>query len=393
MAQQFEKVMPGDLITAKQMNYMLEKLKSLESRIAALEVTGPVQGAVVITGLIPSTGSVRVGEELQVLGQNFGFSVGAHQAFIDDFRVLTYKPGSHDQRLIFDIPLEITNVPTAGRQAILTVGNQSSIAQRAITLLPVQQTVQGDIDIVWENVDPATITPSNPATFQYRLISRANQAVTVTISPVISEVANPNDWQNQLLVLDNNQVEITSRTIQLEAGMQVVFHIRIPTVPNVPIDTTFNLTVNALSAAGSLTGSSGPRNFTVGQATSQQDSTINLVFAFSNPPDAVQLGTIRLTEGAGALITLNAEFTVIGTYDVIDPVVTGTNWSATRYAQETPSFYEITDADFVGSPQARTPSFIIMANPGASATGEVEFGIQRRRATLSRTISLGLERI
>ena len=68
----------------------------------------------VITDLVPPSGTVQVGTELRVLGRNFGVSVGATIVYIDDTRITTLKFGSTDILLIFDVPVGLS-VPQSGR--------------------------------------------------------------------------------------------------------------------------------------------------------------------------------------------------------------------------------------------------------------------------------------
>jgi len=396
-----DRVRPGELITAELINQMLAELESLEERVTRLEagVTTPSEAAVIITRLIPPEGqAIRVGQELQVIGQNFGFSRGRHEAFIDDFRVLTFKDGSSDTALIFNIPLQITNVPTTGRPATLTVSNQTSQAQKTISLLPVAQTGQGaNVDVLFETLDPTTIRSGEPVTFRYSVRSRGNQAQVLTMRAQVSEVANATAWQDQIQILNDDLTPNTLRTISLPAGGQVFVRIRIPIVPTVPTGTTFRLTVDALFPTGGVSGSlAKPYTVAVITPPEDRDAIPTLTFSHADPPNAVQGNTIQIRTGvAEVVVSLLAEFAIApATYNVLDPVVTGAGWRVVRFADETPAAYNITPSDLSGLPPktSRLPSFLVTST-GGSATGEVTFIIQRQGQTISRTCPMTLARV
>lgn len=395
MANLFEDVQPGDLIMANLMNQVLAKLKSLEDRVAALETAG--SDAVVIHQVLPP-GSVRIGQELRVLGRNFGVLTGSAVVFIDDVPVTAYKAGSNNETLIFNIP-DVPNVPLGGRSAVLTVGNRTSSVTRTITLLPAQP-LQGAVDVIWLGVEPTTLTPNNPATFRFRLRSRTNLDATYTISPVVSVADNLQEWQNNLQVLDNVQNLITSRMILLAAGQEKVFHVRINPIPAVPNNTPFTLTVNA--SADAVTGTSGPIHVTLNVPIELPDLNVSLSFeaADFNPVDSGSIehgateDTIRLQSNGTAQITLLAGFSAAGTYDVLVAAASPqtTTWNLRRHPQATPAQYTITEAD-LQNPQHKhneTPKFLISPLANASATGEVEFKIQRVGTTTSRTLRMKL---
>lgn len=397
MVHELQTVQPGDLITSEFMNMLIEKLKSLENRIAALEALGPGGEAVIVISLFPP-GPLRLGQELQITGRNFDLTTGSSIVFVDDVLVTAFKSGSDDELLIFDIP-NVPNVPLAGRTATLTVGNQTSSTQRTIFLLPAQQ-LQGVIEVTWMGVAPTTLNPNNPATFQYRLRSRTNIAATYTISSAISVPDNPQEWLSRIEVLDNVQNPIASRTIFLEAGEDTIFHVRINPIPAVPGDTPFILAVNA--SADSVSGSSGPINITLGEAVEMPDQGVSMSFqaaefdpvgSGSIVPGTIQ-DTIRLMGGSTSQITFLGEFREVGTYDVlISPIGdTTANWNLRRHPQSAAS-YTITAA-MLDNPQGKhdeTPRYLITPQAGASATGEVEFKIRGQGADRSRSLRMRLE--
>lgn len=392
MAQLFPNVLPGDLITADQMNRVFQELISLGVRVTALEGSTISGSAVVITDLNPPSGTVQVGTELRVIGRNFGFSLGATRVYIDDTRVLNFKLGSNDQQLIFDVPSSI-NVPQAGRNALLTVNNQNSTAQRTLSLLP-SQILAGAADVIFTGMTPAIPAPNNPLVFNFRLRSRANLGASFAIQPVIAVAANQADWQSRVQVLDQSQGVIASNQISVPAGQEVLFSVRISQVPQVPNGTQFSLSV--MASAGGVAGSSGLLTNTVGQAGETPDNSITLNFSSSE----VLLGSatitssqIQMAQGARANVALAATFTIVGQYSITTSLSQGAaNWQVTL--NDPPlinNLLPIVSGDLQGGIASRILTFFVVPQAGATS-GVITFRIQRQAqgVTSSRSFPMNL---
>lgn len=388
MAIRPERVMPGDLITTDLMNSILSELLSLDGRLSSLETTEPTDAGLAITGLIPA-GPIRIGEELRIQGRNFGFSIGAHRVYIDGVRVLTFKQGSDNQNLLFDVP-NIPNIPPEGKAVVLSVSNQTSTEIRTVVVLPLQIALGGNVDVSFESVNPATPLAGSAATFRYKVKSRANQPAQFLITPTITVSSNQQEWNDALQVLDDNGNQIVSKMIAVAPQEEKFFRIRLSTVPASPAAATFTLAVSA-GAAG-VTATADSRPFTVGQAAEQQDSTISLNFFSATPPGAFSGGTVRLAQGGVGKITLIAEFHVVGTYTITPAILSGTGWTAERSAATTPETIPISSTD-LDNPQVtatRNLDFIMRATAGATATGQAEYRVQRQGQTNRRTLRLNL---
>jgi len=388
MAEIFQRVKPGDLITVLQMNELFDRVEDLVTRVTNLEASSGGLGNVIIRDLVPVSGVVKVGAELQVLGQNFGVSMGAHRVRIDNTPVNSFKADTTDQILVFDVPLTIVDVPAEGRSAILTVSNQTSSAQKVITLLPALD-LAGAVDVIWLTSDRTDLASGGPVTFGFRLTSRANLDASFTIDPVIVVAANSQTWQNNLQILDNTGVLIPSKKLHLMAGEEKLFSVRINPIPAGTDNMPFTLTVNA--TAGTLKGTSGPIECTVGPGGVElPDSTIALSFASAQvlpagSPGTVTNSAIRLPPGSGAKIKLLVVFQSVGTYKLSNPVLIApaANWQAQR-TSSTPDSYTT-----IAPNQSEYPEFAIA--PAANATeGKIEFRVQRTNSTRSRRLRMDL---
>src|SRR5258708_3143992 len=106
---QLRRVAPGDLITADLFNSMIEELDILKQKI---EASSTENDAVVITDLIPPSGTLQLGQQLQVLGRNFRFTSGGLKVYLDDTAITTFESAT-DEKLVFIIPTTIS-LPAGG---------------------------------------------------------------------------------------------------------------------------------------------------------------------------------------------------------------------------------------------------------------------------------------
>jgi hypothetical protein len=399
MATQLPHVRPGDLITAIQVNSMIDLLNTVQQQLEALQAgsTGP-SGAVSISSLIPPSGTIQVGDILTVLGNNFDFSVGAQRVYVDDKSVDSFESGSGDQKLIFRIPSTITDVPANGRPAILTVGNATSTAQRTLSLRS-PLVLAGGIDVNPQGVQPPAPGDGQDATFQFQLVSQANLDADYTLTPVVTVAANQASWQGNVHVLDSNQTtEI--KNIHLAAGQQKTVYIRISPVPPGTNTVPFGIALNVQSTNGKVGGSSGTHNYVVGSPAEQPDTTITI----NAPSIEVVTGTgsitaTTVTVGSGGVVNLSypLTFSVAGFYDTEVNFLSGAaNWDM-AYVQPpggagTENQLQILDGE-LRNPQGMAKKNIVFSlrrNTNAAA-GEIELSLNRQGETRSASRRMQLK--
>jgi hypothetical protein len=400
MATQLSYVQPGDLITASQINSLIDLLNSVQKQLDALQAGGGgPAGAVSISSLIPPSGTIKVGDILTVLGNNFGFSVGAQRVYVDDTQVNSFESGSGDQTLIFRIPSTITNVPASGRPAILTVSNAISTAQRTL-LLQSSLVLAGGVDVNPKGAQPPTPAAGSLVTFQFQLISQANLDSDYTLTPVVTVASNQAAWQANAHVLDSdNTTEIKS--VHLAAGQQKTVYVTLSPIPAGTNGTQFGIALNVQSTSGNAGGSSGTQSYTVGSQAQQPDTTITI----NSPSIEVVSGTgsvdpTAVTVSSGGVVNLSypLTFTVAGFYNIKISFLSGaTNWDA-AYVQPPggtglQNQMQILDTE-LNNPQGmakKNITFSLRRNQTATA-GEIELDLNRQGATslASRRLQLKL---
>ncbi len=392
MAQTFTRVDAGDLITETTFNQILEALEKLDVRVEALEASAPDPGSLAITDLIPATGPYRVGDVLTVRGRNFEYSIGNARVFLNAVRVQNLDDtASGDTQLVFTIPpVPGVTDPNTSVAVTLRVNNQSQQVSRQILLRAAQPTLFGDVDVEWLSVEPTTIEAGQPATFQFRLKSRASMAATFAIAPQITVAVNQALWQSRLQVLDAALGPLSPAQIQLAQGASALFHVRITEVPTGTGGTSFELSVGA--TAGNVTGGSGALTFEVGEAVEPPDNTIALNPTTSVPLSALVGDTVTASVGQLVRVRFAAEFQVPGTYSVtLDTPGATSGWTVARFLT-TPASYTIDpeDIDSTSGVATRIPEITIQPSAGASSTGQAELRLQRQGASSSKARVLNL---
>lgn len=385
MAAISDKVNPGDVISSDLFNRIIALLNQHDALLAN---TTPGSG-LVITQLLPA-GPYRVGDTLQILGQNFQFGIGATRVFLNATPVLNFSPTSTDSRLQFVIPA-VPGVVEAGSTVDLAVLNQTESVTRQIVLRPIQNPLQGNVTVEWRSVTPTTITPGQPATFVYRITSGTNNRATWDINPLIDVAANAPAWNSQLSVRDSFGTELNPRQVTLDPGQQVDVQINIGSVPSGTNGVTFGLTVNVSS--GPIAGSSGIRQFTVGTLVPPPDTTFTLATVPIFSGGALVGNTLTVPGGGGSNLVLSADLTVAANYTVTRSVLGGATGWAVNLDSGTTDAFTINAADLVATGHTqRLLRYQVTATAAAVTPAQIQITVQRTGGTGSRSIALNTVR-
>lgn len=361
MASPLDRVRPGDLITAQSINSILDKLQELDTRVGKLEGPGtPTGKQVLITGILPP-GPQRVGEVLEIVGQNFDFSVKPPRVFLDSTPAEKFiKEKCSDTQLLVEIPF-VPGVTEAGTPVTLTVANQTTIATGSLTLKPQQQPQQANVYLTYLGESPQTPAPGQPFSVNYQVQSQALLTAVVTLSGSVT----PIDWQNQVQVLDGNGNPIPDGSIKLNPGQSQNFSIRIAQIPSYTAEnTSFGLTTNATSPG--MAGAHDTQSYIVTSEVKLQ--------SISADPGQAMIGndTINLARGTSVKVRLEATYKVVGTYDLslaLQPPTT--NWSAELAPSSTPIKIEQV-------PNIQHHEFTVYAYGNSSNKGEMIFTVKRQ---------------
>lgn len=288
------RVSPGELITADLVNQMLGQLESLETRVTALEATGPDGDAVVITGLLPS-GAVTMGSELTVVGRNLG-APGSVSVIVDGVAINQFKPGSGNDRLTFNLPA-LQGVPAQGKIVTLTLSNTIGIATTSFIILPAQPTTpSGSLFVTLTQPPPGPqLLAGQSYTFGYTLKAITDLEEVFTLTPIVAA-----GWP--AFIVDSNNipspVEITIPKSDPPAGTSRIVRMRVTIPPGIATGTISPISLRVTSKRNpeNLSQASAGDNIIVGNPPPQAQE---IAVSFSNVIGAP--GTPAASENNGVV--------------------------------------------------------------------------------------------
>jgi hypothetical protein len=377
MATEIQPVQPGDLITSAFFNELIGYIEGLDGRVTALEeaeTPAPGQGAVVITAI--SATSARELEDITIVGENFGFSIGAHRVEFDGTPAAAFRTGSSDTVLICQVPELPSDPPDTGTTVTLEVSNAISSASRAFKVLPKEVQQAGNIDTIFEGASPDPLTADEDNTFEFQFRSDAPLPATLEVNPAVTTpTGTPLPWSTAVLDADGDVV--SDRRIPVPSLAEVTFFVRV-SIPNGTNGTAFRLDVD--SEGGGITTTSGPLDFTVGQ---NADPDTNIIISPSTP------ATIEATTGAFTIVAVEADFLAVGTYTItLTPLGGLTGWTTTLTSPSSSNpNIQIDSDDLAGDGIAdRTITFRVRPNAGATE-GQLRLTAQRTTPPSTRSRS------
>jgi hypothetical protein len=361
---------PGDLIDAIELiNYLSE----LDGRVHTLELRCPndpvpPQGQVVITQLIPAV-DIRIGEELRILGREFYFSRGAARVELNGFPRTIKPASSSDTELRIDIP-----VGTPLGTANIHVSNSFTFADRTINILPAQTPLAGNVQVTFLFVNPrqidiGTISPVAHFFFYELDAAAMSRASRYTIEPVISV----SDWDLTARVVDEAGADRSSE-FSLTPGQRVTFGVRVDLQVGTGRPSSFGTRIDI--TAEDRSWHLADRTFRNGETVLPTEPGVRLGAPQVAPTGAFDdvTNTIR---GAATLM-IQADFTVIGRYTLINRPVDGSSFTSNNWAADpdvTPLVVDVTEQTLsAGGGTHRVPIGIIFTPLSGARTVDIEVG-------------------
>lgn len=383
---------PGDIISALTWNSVIDTLNDALLRLDALEGGGGGTGTgLSISQLLPP-GPYRIGDTLQVFGQNFQFAAGATRVFFNATQVFDILLSSSDTRLEFAIP-PVPGISEAGTLVDLVVMNQSQSVTRQVTLRPAVVPLQGTVLVNFLGVEPPNAPAGATVTFRYRIESRVNARASFAIEPSVEVAANAAAWNAALRVLDAFDTEIPSRQIvDLDAGAVRNFGIRLAPLPAGTSGTAFNIAVSASSAG--ITGLSGAQPFVVGAQGPQPDPTFTMALNSDFSAGSLVGSTLTVPASQSRQVAIDLALTTAGDYTITRSLSAGSSgWTVNNFVGTTDAF-TVTAAELVATGSTtRRLRYSVLAGAAATATGvQTQFSVQRVGQTTQNRLNLNLVR-
>jgi hypothetical protein len=142
----FDRVEPGDLITAVLMNHLMDEVESLETRLSALEAQGGTTSPSrpVLTARTPS-GEIMVGSQLTLFGRNFLLPAELNTVQIGDVTIDQFLPFSDQTTLSFSVPNLFTQLPAD--LPVLVRNRNGSSTPLLVRVTPLIVVPEGEVTI------------------------------------------------------------------------------------------------------------------------------------------------------------------------------------------------------------------------------------------------------
>jgi hypothetical protein len=255
-----ERVSPGDLITARSFNVLLDTLDSLDARLAQVEGRG---GEPVITERIPS-GDLAVPARVRLHGTNF-VAPAVDNTVLLDGAALPLVPGSRPEELVVDVP----SGGTLPRTSTLSVANRNGTGSTSVHL--VASTLVPDGTLTITNITPQlpAVKVGEPQLFRFQLSCTTTETFTLDLRWMNVDGASVNAWDA------GSAVEGLSE-VTLQAHQPALVSARV-TAPEGAKSVDFHLVVNSLHNPERLSGASGAVHVEVGRVTAPSDSRLDFV--------------------------------------------------------------------------------------------------------------------
>jgi hypothetical protein len=394
MSTLFQRVQPGDLITAEDMNYVFTEIEAIEARVAALEAGSgspppdTTINPVTISSVSPDP--VQVGQTLTITGTNFGISTAGNTTTFNNVPAFDTLVGSSDTLLIVTVP----DIPglTAPQTVTLKVSNAMFSATRTITVNPAPIPQTGTVDIVFQGVTPDPITAATTNDFEFLLTDLATvQPVVLTLTPVVG--GQP--WTAQVLDSASNPISGNQVTLAHNGDTKTV-NVRV-TIPSTTNGAPFSVRLDAMGSG--ISSSSGVTNYTVGQFA---DPDPTFTIAPGAAPGIISGNTVTASSSStfATKVPLIASMTEAGSYDVSVALVpaTAAGWNQPTVfapgATGTPPVNKIVvqSTDLGSPPTAVNENIQISIKPQSSSASpaQLRVTVQREGAAQSRTHTFDL---
>lgn len=329
MAQQFERVKPGELITANLMNTIFDKLKSLDSRVTLLETSGPGDNTVVITGF-SFTEPLHVGDVLTIVGRNFSVPADNNIVTVGGVRVPFFRFGSSDSQLTFDVP-NVAGLDPNGSSVNVVVTNPKGTDSDTVTLRPALLIPQGRVEVLY-NIAP--VLPfgdpnirAGSYIFGFSVTAFVDQDATYTLTPTID---GSGVWSAQLLEDGSDQPRASDQiTIPGNiAGVQRNIRVR-ATVPNQPDGTTGTLTlaVTENTTGTMVTPGNDQIDITIGSPPPTPETRVRVTLRLADAGAQIVGDKVQFTRDSPGRVQFTILFTEGGTYQVAAVMRNATGWS------------------------------------------------------------------
>lgn len=263
----FERVNPGDLITANLMNRMMTAIEELQTKVTGLETSTTVTSSPVILNVLPSR-TIRLGQSIAIVGRNFAQPPDHNDVTIGGAPVVRFGPGSSTSQLNVTVPTSMANVPGPAALIVAVDDRSDSIT---VQVEPEQIIPQGQLIITDTTPSLGKINAGSEITLIFNVDSQTKPAETYLLRMAYTAVTGSTaaNWQAATRLVDSAGKALPSTvTIAATSPLLVVAHIKVPTDAK---SVTLALSADSLNNPDELSRSSSPVTLVIGAAPVEND--------------------------------------------------------------------------------------------------------------------------
>jgi len=202
----FQRVQPGDLISADLMNRLIDAFRSLDTRVTNLEEGDSPTANPVLLDRSP-TGDVEVNSLLTLIGRNFLIPPQNNTVILDGVPIQSFA-ASDDKNLRFTIPDVFSTLPRTVSVFVRNAFGDSS--QLQIRLLPRPPQQGGDVVVFNQTKPLGKIVIGQTYNLAWLVDSQTLLPATYNLTVVLSNVvgAPPNLWQSGIQLTPVGPIQI-----------------------------------------------------------------------------------------------------------------------------------------------------------------------------------------
>jgi hypothetical protein len=256
----FERVSPGDLITANLVNRMMTAIEDLQVKVAGFESSTSTASGPVILDVLPSR-TIQLGQSIAIVGRNFAQPPDHNDVSIGGVPVVRFAPGSSASQLNVTVPTSIANVPGPAALIVAVDDRSDSIT---VQVEPEQVIPKGQLIITDTTPSLGTIAAGETITLIFNVDSQTTVPETYTLRVAYTALtgATAATWQAATKLFDATGQALPA-ALTLFAARPAVVIARI-VIPEDAQTATLALSADSHHNAPELSRSSAPITLVVG---------------------------------------------------------------------------------------------------------------------------------
>jgi hypothetical protein len=378
-----DKVQPGQLITSKLIDAIIDAIVDLDNRLTALTnkvsaLQGQASGPA-IYGLSPNP--AVVGQQLTVTGQNFQLPMSGDTVTLGSVPITQFLGTPSQTVFAFLVPNTLPNISLAGTPQTLSITNASGGPTATAGVTVQAAPILGALGILYDTGPTQNVITQNSAmTLGFTVSTQFPTTGGPFAIQVSASVGTASGWSIDFL--DSNQNPTNSSTTTFNATGSTSIQTQkvwLQVTATTATATNANLVVTASCTAAGVQAAPAPTPnlaLTYGQSPPVPDNRIRVSLATWATPTAQNNTAPPVTVKAGQALTMSFSVTTnaIGTYQAQFSMPSGwTPADSTKLTQTLP-------ANTTGATQTGLPVPITYTAPSTPGSATLTLTVQETTA-------------